>query len=739
MPEGRPAAATIVAGNYLPAARVLAESYLRHHPGGEFTVLVVDGGDERPDCPPGMRLLGPADLDLEPAEFGRMAMSYTVTELCTAVKPWLLRRLLAEHETAIYLDPDIEVFAPFAGLVAELAAEHDIVLTPHVLAPMPRDGLRPTEADIMASGVFNLGFLGLSRGATGFLDFWSERLRHDAISAITEQLFTDQRWVDNVPAMFRHTVITDPGFNVAYWNVYQRPLARDAGGALTAAGEPLRFYHFSGYRPQLPWLASTHYADRPRLLLSEQPLLATLFADYRRKLMDAGYATALRAPYRWATLSDGTKVSPSLRRTYRQAWVQAERTGAAAPPNPFDPDGSGAFVRWAMTPADLRQRRAGVTPWALALWRSRADLQTAFPEPLGADAGGFRNWCATVGVAEGELRRGVIPPEADHPVITIDETPGVNLLGYLTAELGVGEMGRLVHDAVVASGLPVATTVEELTVSNRTGHPGPDRASPGEPRFGVSVLCVNADMTATTLRLHPELARDRYVIGVWSWELAAFPAELREAFRLVDEVWAISDFCAAAFAQNAPVPVHTFPVPVRDPIAGRPPRRRPAGEPTTFLYLFDHNSVFERKNPVAAVTAFQRAFEGRDDVRLVIKSMNGEQHLADRERLRAAAADDPRVELVERYLDQAEVHKLFAAAHGYLSLHRSEGFGLTVAEAMAHGLAVIATDYSGTSEFLTSQTGWPVPCRLVPVGPGNAPYPPAAVWAEPDLDRKSVV
>ena len=838
MPDRAPPAATIVARNYLPAARVLADSYREHHGGAEFTVLVVDadGGelDGLAELAPGVRILGPADLDLDGDEFGRMAMAYSVTELCTAVKPWLLRRLLAEHPVAIYLDPDIEVFGAFGRQVAELAAAHDIVLTPHVTRPMPRDGLRPSEADIMASGVFNLGFIGVSSAAEPFLRFWADRLRTDAISSVTEQLFTDQRWVDNVPALFRHTVIDDPGYNVAFWNVYQRRLARGPDGRITADGAPLRFYHYSGYRPEKPWLASTHYADKPRVLLSERPLLAELFTGYRRKLIAAGYAAALDdVPYRWNTLADGSRVSPSLRRAFRQAWIEAERTGAPPPPSPFgvggrqpsqpsQPGGPGRvteFLRWATEPATPEQRRAGLHRWAMSVWQARPDLRLAFPDPLGEHAEGFRDWCATSGVAEGELDPRAVPAGAGAEPVPVRDAIGANVLGYLTAELGVGELGRLVHEAVLASGVPVATAVEEHTVDNRTGHPLPDGVAAGAPQFPVSVLCVNADMTRVTLRAHPDLGRARYVIGVWSWELSQFPPSMHEAFELVDEVWTISDFCADAIAAHSPVPVHTFPVPVRapsfradgpsarsdradgpsagsdrangpsaradradGPSAGSDRANGPSaradrangpsagndradgpwagngrgnggagtgaggagpgeGRPV-FLFVFDHNSVFDRKNPMAAVAAFQRAFPGRPagapdapaGARLVIKSINGDKHPADRERLRAAAAGDGRIELIEGYLDAGEVHKLYASADCYLSLHRSEGFGLTVAEAMAHGLPVIATGYGGTGEFLTTDTGWPVPYRLVPVGPANPPYPADALWAEPDLD-----
>lgn len=743
MAEPSICAGTIVARNYVPAARVLADSFRRHHPDAGFAVLVIDAdaGElrELSEQVPGVRFLGPDDIELAPAEFGRMALAYTVTELSTAVKPWLLRTLLAEHEVAIYLDPDIEVFGTFAGTVGTLAAEHEIVLTPHVLEPMPRDGLRPSEADIMASGVFNLGFIGVSRAAAPFLQFWADRLRQDAISSVTEQLFTDQRWVDNVPALFGHTVVSDPGWNVAYWNVYQRPLAREADGTVTAAGHPVRFVHFSGYRPEKPWLVSTHYADRPRVLLSEYPLFAELIADYRQHLADAGYRRFLDdVPYRWNTLPDGTAVATSLRRAYRQAWVDAERRGTPAPPNPFGTgtdDTAADLLRWATEPADPDQARAGLSRCAYALWKSRADLQQVYPDPLHADAEGFRHWCRTSGANERELPPGAVAdrPPAE-PVPPVDE-PGANVLGYLTAELGVGELGRLVHEAVVASGVPVATAVEEFTVVSRTAHPLPADAALGDPRYGVSVLVVNADMTGRTLRMHPDLARDRYVIGVWSWELDMFPPAMHPAFGQVDEIWTISDFCAHAIREHSPVPVHTFAVPVRDPLGPGAERRAPRpGDPTRFLFVFDHNSIFDRKNPIAAITAFGTAFPDRDDVRLVIKTINGERHPGDRERLRLAAAEDDRIELIEEYLSADEVAKLFDSADAYLSLHRSEGFGLTVAEAMAHGLPVVATDYGGTAEFLTAETGWPVPYRMVAVGPGNEPYPRDARWAEPDTD-----
>ncbi|MCP2169061.1 FkbM family methyltransferase [Goodfellowiella coeruleoviolacea] len=738
-------ACTVVAGNYLPAARVLARSYLEHHPDHEFVIAVIDAPRDAPRDEEGYRIVGPEAFGIDETDYLRMATAYSVTELATAVKPYLLRRLRAQADVVIYLDPDMRVFAPMAELV-DLAVEHQIVLVPHFLNPLPRDGREPDEAVIMGTGIFNLGFIAVGPGAEDFLDFWADRLRQDAIVAPEQQLFTDQRWVDQVPALFPHTVLRDPGYDVAYWNVHERPIDRAEDGTVTAGGVPLRFFHFSGYRPEKPWLLSYHCARKPRVLLSEHPELRRICDEYGRALQDAGYRRSLDdIPYGFNALADGTKLTPRMRRLYRDAWVRAEKAIAERagserpgrgedeqiPPPAFGPDRGAAFRAWLTSPSTQAQASAGLNRLVMSVWDSRVDLRMAFPQPCGADAENFRHWCRNSGPAEGMLPEWALPVEPEADLRDPEDTFGVNILGYLTAELGLGEMGRIVHDAIQQAGVPVVSVVEEKSLSNRTGVDRPDTV--GRPRFPVSLLAVNADQTQVVLDNHPEVGHHRYRIGLWAWELEDFPEWLHNAFGLVDEVWTVSEFCRTAIARHSSVPVKTIPVPVRDPGEHEPPSREP-GQPVQFLFAFDFNSVGQRKNPWGAVTAFQRAFPDRDDVRLVIKAINGRLHPHAAERLRVLVADDPRIELLEHYLSAAELHELYARSSCYVSLHRSEGFGLTVAEAMARAMPVISTNYSSTTEFLDHTTGWPVPYRMTPVGEGNDPYHKGAVWADPDLD-----
>jgi len=154
-----------------------------------------------------------------------------------------------------------------------------------------------------------------------------------------------------------------------------------------------------------------------------------------------------------------------------------------------------------------------------------------------------------------------------------------------------------------------------------------------------------------------------------------------------------------------------------------------------FLYVFDWNSYPARKNPLAAIDAFRRAFPtGREPVGLVLKTMNARPEDPRWQLLLAAAAADRRVAVLAETLDRGEALGLFAACDAYVSPHRAEGFGRTLAEAMLLGLPVIATAHSGNADFLTPDTGFPVAYRLVPVGHGDYPFGEGLLWAEPDLE-----
>jgi len=313
-------------------------------------------------------------------------------------------------------------------------------------------------------------------------------------------------------------------------------------------------------------------------------------------------------------------------------------------------------------------------------------------------------------------------------------SPGVNIAGYFDALLGIGEVARRVRDALVRTGLPVS--VQPVRADLSPGLPG-SRTAPRQARHPLGLLCVNADgIEGAHAALGHEWFAGRYTIGFWWWEAGSFPERWARAFDLVDEIWVGSQHVADMLAPVSPVPVLRMPVPLPDTPPGAPPDRAalglPAGGPL-FLTVFDYGSVLERKNPIGAIRAFREAFPGGEEAALVVKSVGGGRHPDGARAVAEAAGGDERIRLLDSVLPADELAALVAGCDCFVSLHRAEGFGLPLAEAMAAGRPAIATAYGGPRDYLHPGSGYPVDYRLVPIGAGKDPYPADGWWAEPDL------
>jgi glycosyltransferase involved in cell wall biosynthesis len=312
--------------------------------------------------------------------------------------------------------------------------------------------------------------------------------------------------------------------------------------------------------------------------------------------------------------------------------------------------------------------------------------------------------------------------------------PGVNLVGFLEGELGLGEVARRLGRALERAGIPFAAISYRRTPS-RQEHPlefEPSR----EASFDTNLICLNADyLHALLADVGVDFFAHRYSIGVWFWESNVFRRQDLDGLRFLEEVWVASEYVRRAVAARADIPVHVFPLPVESPTA--PTRSRSElGLPDgfVFLFLFDFVSA-QRKNPGAVVDAFKRAFVPGEGVVLVLKSINGRERKPRLlEQLLAAAEGRPDIRIVDGYVSADEKEAMIAACDCYVSLHRSEGFGLTMAEAMAHGKPVIATGYSGNLEFMHGENSHLVPHRLVPIPEDWWAYSAGAEWAEPDVD-----
>jgi glycosyltransferase involved in cell wall biosynthesis len=319
--------------------------------------------------------------------------------------------------------------------------------------------------------------------------------------------------------------------------------------------------------------------------------------------------------------------------------------------------------------------------------------------------------------------------------------PAVRVSGYLGRSLGLGAAARAYVCGLRAAGVPVTTASVPLHhlerpagVTDDYGHHGfEDLVHHGA--HGFEVIAVNADELPDFVE---RLGEGFFVgprIGIWGWETNSIPARWRRAFALIDEIWVYSHFMAENIGAVAPVPVVKLPPPVTPPADSTAPLRLGVPDGFLFLFVFDYLSTIQRKNPVGLVEAFKHAFAPGEGPQLLIKTINAPlRPLADEEVLWAAHGR-PDIHIIDRSLSVDELQGVMAACDCYASMHRAEGFGLTLAEAMAIGKPVIATGYSGNVDFMNSDNSYLVDYAIRRVGPECEIYPPEGEWAEPSVEH----
>jgi glycosyltransferase involved in cell wall biosynthesis len=698
----RTAAFSIVSPNYLHYARVLMGSLQRSHPGWDRFVLVVGASSAPRDDEPTFALVPLEALPLpSPRQF---CFRYTILELNTAVKPWMFEHLFtAGYDRVVYLDPDVFVYTPLVELDA--APDALLTLTPHLTGSIEGDD-HPSERTVLQSGAYNLGFLAASRRAplAGFLEWWREKLERQCVVDLERGLFVDQKWLDLAPGMFPDVkVLRHDGYNVAYWNLRQRRL-RAEGGGITVNGQPLRFFHFSGLDAAQPELVSRHDG---RLMRADLPEVGALIDAYWMALRAAGYESCRKAGYAYGRFNDGTPVPDIARIAYRES----DALQAAAGDDPFAcPE---LFLGFRDPPRrPPLAARAGVRSYR-TLSRARP-LVRLFPPAMRASMRQF---------LLGRTEPALTPARR---VLTSLE-PGLNVVGYLGRDTGVGASARLCEEACRAAGI-----ASHLIDIDRHG------GVAGEAVYRASLYHVNADQLLVVHEQRRDVfAASAYNIGCWHWELQELPELWTSAAGPLHEIWAPSAFVQSALGRKLTIPVVHMPhgIEIGPLEACSPEQLGVSAGRFTFLVMFDFDSVLERKNPLAAVEAFRRAFPATAPVALLIKTSHGAEHPHEYAALEGRVRGVPNVHLIDRSLSRAQVGGLLAACDAVVSLHRSEGFGLVPAEAMCHGKPVIATGWSGNMDFMDTGNSCPVAYGLVTLGRDHQVYASGQQWADPDVEH----
>jgi glycosyltransferase involved in cell wall biosynthesis len=310
---------------------------------------------------------------------------------------------------------------------------------------------------------------------------------------------------------------------------------------------------------------------------------------------------------------------------------------------------------------------------------------------------------------------------------------GVNIAGYFSASSGLGEAGRATVRAVRAAGIPY---VLNNCAFNPEYHNVDQSLSEftDEMPYPVNLVQINPDKVFNFLETFGrESLKGRYNIGIWLWETLQFPPEWYFAFNIFDEVWTPSNFCVESMAAVSKIPVvnipHSIDLPV--PTVGKAHFNLPEDK-FIFMFIFDFSS-YQRKNPGAVVESFLQAF-GRDncDVLLVLKSSNAEFEPNREKELRALAQNAANIKFIDKVLSREDLNALIYHTDCYVSLHRAEGFGLTLAEAMFYGKPVIGTDFSSTTDFMNVGNSFPVRYRLETLIEDVGLYRAGDQWADAD-------
>ncbi len=732
---------TICSNNYVSMARILLESARLHHPEAAHYLCLADRKRADPQFYPEGCTVVPAEA-LEIPEFDAFRFRYDVMELNTALKPFMVRYLLARgHDAVLYFDPDIEIFQPVDSVTAALRDGASFVVTPHICAPAEGSAF-PDDIGIMQAGVFNLGFLGV--GATPetepLLRWWSRRLEYQCLNDQPGGIFVDQKFMDLLPGFAaRLCVLRDPTLNVAYWNLSQRTLRRDGDG-WRVDGQPLTFFHYSGINP---WDTSrlSKYTDGFRNGAMDADLQA-LVERYAQRLLANGHGSVPNGSYAWGRFRSGTPITPFVRRLFRED-----------------------HLVWPGDPADSFEehlQRTAVEPWSGPFGSVVTNLMTGlharerwlnerFSATRDEDAREFLDWMvkhAEPLVGDPRLiepiaeRFGALSlPRRQAPARRSTTEPDIDVVGYLRLALGLGEAGRLTLRALEHAGLAVRGLPTALNSNSTANDESCASLLVEEARAPIQVFSINADQIGQVITsLDGRLRPDAYRIMTPFWELSVLPDPWVEAFDLVDEVWAPTGFIQATLMRRLHKPVIRMPLMLEFTPPAPVPRQAWDLPEDAFLFFFafDYFSFIERKNPLAVVDAFRRAFRrkpGGPRVALVLKTLNAEKVPAEKRALLERLRDDPDIILVERTLSRDDSLALIGACDAVVSLHRSEGLGLLVSEAMVLGKPVIATDYSATTELVSCSTGYPVDYRLIPVAPGEYPFHENQRWADPDLDH----
>ncbi|MGX6571139.1 glycosyltransferase family 4 protein [Cupriavidus necator] len=470
------------------------------------------------------------------------------------------------------------------------------------------------------------------------------------------------------------------------------------------------------------WNYLNGVADDPQAILRLPRFLAVIF-DMRpdlQKAMQLGTFTGQLACYEW--------------------WSQYGRN--EYPMLEWSADGQWERL---LEPYHARGSLHPLPKFLYALWLERPDLHASFDLSNVEGIRGLVQWWQSSGSKECKALTGLDVQLDDERAEYVGAATqrfgmlpfGVNIVGFPQGSLGLGEDARTAARVFERLSVPVVLVNAPMVGPAKRDHSA-DHLLSADLRYGVSLFCLPPpEMVRLALEGGRRIINSNtYRIGAWPWELPHWPQAFGEVHGFVDEIWAQSRFVDAVYKRLGHSRVVHMPMAVEIPEPVNPDRQRFGMAEDRFLFylMFDGNSWLSRKNPIAGVQAFQKAFgSDNEPVGLVIKAMNVRDSDPTWQGVLRMAEADPRIQIVSEHMSRQDSVDFMAACDAYISLHRSEGFGRVIAEAMGLGQPVVATNFSGNVDFCDPQTSYLVDGELVPLRAGEYLFSEGQYWCDPDV------
>jgi hypothetical protein len=787
---------TICSANYLPTAKILLKS-LRLNTPNDIYIIICDTKKSRID-----EFLNGLDVkiifaeDLDIIDFNDLIYRYSILELNTALKPFTFSKLFEKrYKKVFYFDPDIVVEKPLHDF-EKILDNHNALVTPHLLSPF-QDRMSPTLSDISNSGLYNLGFLGLSNKNTNlFLDWWMNKCKYHCYSDIDRGLFTDQRFCDYLPLFVANTKIyPGPEANIAYWNLHERQITYENNKFL-ANGIDVLFFHLSGivYDKDYKFIKLSKHESRFGNKISK-PLRLKIDFYLEEMLLNKHKFNKLNINEKYG-FDEIDNIQLGI---YSRTYVQ-ELEIRDGPLYFSDIDS-----RWFDEPSIEYKDYKDIPRILVGIYQSRKDLQQAFNIKNKKGLYLFYDWVINEinlkNLPDSYLK--LIPKDVNlkkpkkiskqniyslllklskrYPFIASNkylqkykiflisfltgfktsdneneainfglfqknirkevDNSGVNLFGYFDASTGVANGAKLMDKML--NHIDVNKSLYTIKIDDNSIVTSQDKE---KIYHDISIFHINADQTPNCIPYIPPKLKNSYKIGFWAWELERFPTnDLKNAGSLLNDLWVPSKFIANAIERSCNFSPKIIPHPIETHLDGDFDICSKFNLDKNLFKItttFDLDSYIARKNPFGSIEAYiiacnsNKEFKKSSMMIVKISGSSGKENVI-KSIMAMKSKHKLNIVIIDSYLTTEEMHGLRNISDVFISLHRSEGFGLNIIENMNAGNVVIATNYSGNTDFMDDTNSLVVDYKLIPLKENEYPAWKGQFWAEPSLDEAS--